>query len=309
MAVVAPMRAAAAPVRLIDAFIANDEIAFIRYRLHAHENLTQRVIIAEANVSITRAPKPWHVTAALTSEEIRRFNIRLLHIPFTLHRAAASGREYAEYAPVDEGSHETRGAHKSRAPRHLAGFMAGSSYFPSAAAYNLRPSPQRMMLESHLARQVRDGQGDDKEINDGMRFGLSLAVRSLPSRTPQQYIHTYNAHISDAAAPASLLLLISQFVPPSSAIPIRDARAIPPAPSFPIPFFATPATPTTPLPRATLPTLSAPFFRCSRSSRGCLPPLGARRPLPQPSYTSPTSTRSSTCRRSSAAWQEPPRSR
>ena len=185
------LRAAAAPVRLIDAFIANDEIAFIRYRLHAHENLTQRVIIAEANVSITRAPKPWHVTAALTSEEIRRFNIRLLHIPFTLHRAAASGREYAEYAPVDEGSHETRGAHKSRAPRHLAGFMAGSSYFPSAAAYNLRPSPQRTMLESHLARQVRDGQADDKEINDGMRFGLSLAVRSLSSRTPQQY----NMHI------------------------------------------------------------------------------------------------------------------
>ena len=90
----------------------------------------------------------------------------------------------------------------------------------------------------------------------GCALVSALRCACSPRERHSNIIYTYNAHISDAAAPASLLLLISQFVPPSSAIPIRDARAIPPAPSFPphiscktlhpTPLFATPRYPNYP---------------------------------------------------------------
>ena len=151
-------------IRLIDSFIANDEISFVRYRLHAHENITYRVLICEANVSITRSPKPWHVTDALTAEEIRRFNIRLVHIPFTLHRNVMSGRPFARYAPVD-GVEQALGASS----------LLAASYHPSAARYGLPPSPRRTLLQANLERHVESA-ADDKEINNGMRFGLSIAI-------------------------------------------------------------------------------------------------------------------------------------
>ena len=50
---------------MIDAFIANDELAMIQYRLRTHSAFCRRFIIAESNVSIQREPKRRHVWESL----------------------------------------------------------------------------------------------------------------------------------------------------------------------------------------------------------------------------------------------------
>jgi len=68
---------------IVDMFTANDEIEMLRYRLRLHEPLTLRTIILESNVSHSGLPKPLHVRNALTPEEIARFNVHLIQVPFT----------------------------------------------------------------------------------------------------------------------------------------------------------------------------------------------------------------------------------
>ena len=70
-------------VRLIDVFVANDEVDMVRYRLRLHASVTARTIIAESNLTHTGKPKPLHIRAALTDEELRRYNVRLLSVPFS----------------------------------------------------------------------------------------------------------------------------------------------------------------------------------------------------------------------------------
>ena len=253
------------PVRLLDAFIANDEIDFVRYRLQAHENLTYRVLIAEANVSLTREPKPWYITDALTAAERRRFNVRLVHMPFTLQRNAA-GRDcsvrpirclYAAYAPVDQSG--LLDTHPSIVVPSAPPLPGGK--YPSTALHGLPASPQRALLQRHLAEQVeRAGPcfytlhtrsrpykhlppcpchcpipsraadpSELKEINDGMRYGLNVAVleelEALPpaARSPAASATVF-VHISDvdeilvhAACCASACFL---YPPPHLSLPL-----------------------------------------------------------------------------------------
>ena len=70
-------------VRLIDVFVANDEIDMVRYRLRLHASVTVRFIIAESNLTHTGKSKPLHIRSALSEEELQRYNVRLLAVPFT----------------------------------------------------------------------------------------------------------------------------------------------------------------------------------------------------------------------------------
>lgn len=69
---------------LIDAFMANDEVALVRYRLRQHAPIARRVVIAEANVTMTGFPKRMHIREALTSAELSQYGIRLVTVPFAL---------------------------------------------------------------------------------------------------------------------------------------------------------------------------------------------------------------------------------
>lgn len=69
---------------MLDAFIANDELELVRYRLRLHESIVSRVVIVEGNATITGLPKRLHIHEALTSAEIARFNVRLVTVPFAI---------------------------------------------------------------------------------------------------------------------------------------------------------------------------------------------------------------------------------
>jgi len=75
-------------LQLLDVFLANDEVAMVRYRLRLHSSapdlVQTRFVIAESNHTHTGTPKPLHIRAALTDEELARFNVRLLAVPFTV---------------------------------------------------------------------------------------------------------------------------------------------------------------------------------------------------------------------------------
>ena len=71
------------PLRLLDVFMANDEVDMVRFRLRLHAGASCRTIIAESNFTHTGVPKPLHIRAALTADEIDRHNVRLLVVPFT----------------------------------------------------------------------------------------------------------------------------------------------------------------------------------------------------------------------------------
>ena len=174
-------------VPLIDAFMASDEVAFIRYRqgsdcfdsisswhssdiaarsqsrrLHAHENSTIRTVICESNVTLSRDPKPYHVTDALTAAEVARFHVRFVHVPFVVR-----GHLKAYYAPVDD-------------------------------ANGLRPSAMR----DNLASAVATGVAGDKEVNDGMRYALNIAVAEelgtlRDNGTPLEHVYVFLADVDE----------------------------------------------------------------------------------------------------------------
>ena len=78
---------------LVDMFTANDEIDMLRFRLRLHQPLVLRTIVLESNISHSGLPKPLHVRNALTADEIERFNVLLIQVPFTheqLRRASCT---------------------------------------------------------------------------------------------------------------------------------------------------------------------------------------------------------------------------
>ena len=62
---------------------AHDEIAMLRYRLRLHAPLAIKTVILESNLSHAGHPKPLHVAEALSQEEIRRYRIELINVPFS----------------------------------------------------------------------------------------------------------------------------------------------------------------------------------------------------------------------------------
>ena len=69
-------------LHIIDMMTAHDEIPMLRYRLRLHAPLAVKTIIIESNLSHAGYPKPLHVREALTAEEIARYNIKLINVPF-----------------------------------------------------------------------------------------------------------------------------------------------------------------------------------------------------------------------------------
>ena len=126
---------------LLDAFIANDEIAMLRYRLRAHRPLTSRTVIAESNVSIQREPKRLWVREALSDAELRHFNVRLVFVPFVLSWSAELNRTVAEYVP------------------------------PPRAHDGLKEESVR---RSNMATDLLRSREAEKEVNSGMRDALNL---------------------------------------------------------------------------------------------------------------------------------------
>jgi len=152
---------------LLDAFIANDEIAMLRYRLRAHRPLTSRTVIAESNVSIQREPKRLWVREALSDAELRHFNIRLVFVPFALSFSAELNRTVAEYVPP---------------PRAHDGLRKQSVWRSNMAAHLLR------------------SRAEEKEVNEGMRGALNLAVLEELTQAHLHHGHAANVtlvHLSD----------------------------------------------------------------------------------------------------------------
>ena len=99
-------------VSLLDVFIANDELAMVRYRLRLHAPFATRTIIAESRLTHTGETKPLYVSEGpeqLRREELARYNVRLLEItytPFELHKSNVRPR-----GPTRRDSH--RSCHRS----------------------------------------------------------------------------------------------------------------------------------------------------------------------------------------------------
>ena len=81
--IASPAQFAALP--LIDMMIMHDEIPMLRYRLRLH-TLAIKTIILRATFAC-RSPQTLHV-AALTEEEIKRYNIDLINVPFGMEPKA-----------------------------------------------------------------------------------------------------------------------------------------------------------------------------------------------------------------------------
>ena len=128
---------------MIDAFIANDELAMIQYRLRTHSAFCRRFIIAESNVSIQREPKRRHVWESLSRAELRRYNVRLVFVPFRLSWSRTWNRTVATYVHV-----ESRG---------------GLS--------------RESVSSSGLLEDLRQLRKEGKEVNNAMRHALNLALR------------------------------------------------------------------------------------------------------------------------------------
>jgi hypothetical protein len=77
---------------IIDMMTAHDEIPMLRYRLRLHAPLAIKTVILESNLSHAGYPKPLHVRNALTVEEIKRYRVELINVPFSadLHAKMAS---------------------------------------------------------------------------------------------------------------------------------------------------------------------------------------------------------------------------
>ena len=129
---------------LIDAFIANDEIDLIRYRLRAHAGASRRVIIAEANMTIVGQPKRLWVREALSTAELAQYNVRLVFVPLA--------------APSAEMKQQGLGAQYVRSVTTQGGLSERT-----LARYDLQ---ERMNAAANFGRAV----------NDAMRFALNLAV-------------------------------------------------------------------------------------------------------------------------------------
>ena len=69
---------------LIDMMTAHDEIPMLRYRLRLHAPLAIKTIILESNLSHAGHPKPLHVRNSLTADEIARYKVELINVPFGL---------------------------------------------------------------------------------------------------------------------------------------------------------------------------------------------------------------------------------
>ena len=67
---------------LIDMMTANDEIPMLRYRLQLHAPLAVKTIILESNLSHW-VRQPLHVHNALTAEEIERYHVEVINVPFS----------------------------------------------------------------------------------------------------------------------------------------------------------------------------------------------------------------------------------
>ena len=67
---------------LIDMMTAHDEIPMLRYRLKMHASLAVKTVILESNLSHAGYPKPLHVRDSLTAEEIAKYKIELINVPF-----------------------------------------------------------------------------------------------------------------------------------------------------------------------------------------------------------------------------------
>ena len=68
-------------VRLLDAFMANDEVAMVWYRLQLHAPLAARTLISESLATHAGRPKRAYVAEALSAADLARHNIRLLTVP------------------------------------------------------------------------------------------------------------------------------------------------------------------------------------------------------------------------------------
>ena len=71
-------------IPLIDMMTAHDEIPMLRYRLRLHAPLAIKTIILESNLSHAGHPKPLHVRNSLTADEIARYKVELINVPFGL---------------------------------------------------------------------------------------------------------------------------------------------------------------------------------------------------------------------------------
>lgn len=127
---------------MIDAFLANDEVSLVRYRLRTHAAVVERTVIAEANVTMTGLPKPLHMRAAFTRAELRRGNVRLVTVPFASSRGNVS---------------------------LLADALAKDT------TYGLPRTPRSILAD--LRRAVdREGTRGSSNVNSALRFALNLAV-------------------------------------------------------------------------------------------------------------------------------------
>ena len=77
-----PAHAAPLGMPMIDMMTAHDEIPMLRYRMKLHAPLAIKTIILESNLSHSGTPKPLHVRNSLTAEEIAKYRVELINVPF-----------------------------------------------------------------------------------------------------------------------------------------------------------------------------------------------------------------------------------
>ena len=70
------------PLPLVDVFNFNDEVALLQYRLKLHSPFAHDVLVVESNLTWSGLPKKLVATAALSAEELARYNVQIVNVPF-----------------------------------------------------------------------------------------------------------------------------------------------------------------------------------------------------------------------------------
>ena len=104
---------------LLDVFLINDEIEMLRYRLALHAPLAVRTIVAESRWTHSGHPKPLHARNNLTDEELVRFNIRCVDVPFPRLASEHSSRNKSAASSNSRNALDVEIAHR----RYLHGII------------------------------------------------------------------------------------------------------------------------------------------------------------------------------------------
>ena len=122
---------------MIDICMFNDELDVLRYRFKLHSAFAQAFLVVESNLTWSGLPKKLVATDALTAEELTRYNVWIVTVPFpeALHSKKLSNWRREVFQRKFLNQHLL-----SNFPRHVAYFSDIDEFLDPASVPALRQS-------------------------------------------------------------------------------------------------------------------------------------------------------------------------